>query len=63
MVEIDFSVLSRCCLKQRLPDEDALRREVGALVRERNAVRAVINWRFKTQVALTILHRLYPFDS
>ena len=28
MAEIEFSVLSRSCLKQRLPDEEALRREV-----------------------------------
>ena len=63
MAEIEFSVLSRCCLKQRLPDEDALGREVQALVRERNAARATINWRFKTQDARTKLHRLYPFDS
>ena len=32
MAEIEFSVLSRCCLKQRLPNEEALRREVHALV-------------------------------
>ena len=31
MAEIEFSVLSRSCLKQRLPDEAALRREVQAL--------------------------------
>ena len=63
MAEIEFSVLSRCCLKQRLPDEDALGREVQALVRERNAARATINWRFNTRDARTKLHRLYPFDS
>ena len=63
MAEIEFSVLSRCCLKQRLPDEDALRRETHALVRERNATQATINWRFNTQDARTKLHRLYPFDS
>ena len=63
MAEIGFSVLSRCCLKQRLPGEDALGREVQALVRERNAARVGINWRFKTQDARTKLHRLYPFDS
>ena len=34
MAEIEFSVLSRCCLRQRLPGEDALRREVQALVTE-----------------------------
>ena len=32
MAEIEFSVLSRSCLKQRLPDEEALGREVQALV-------------------------------
>ena len=63
MAEIEFSVLSRCCLKQRLPDEDALGREVQALVRERNAARVGIKWRFKTQDARSKLHRLYPFDS
>ena len=30
MAEIEFSVLSRCCLKQRVPDEPALRREVDS---------------------------------
>ena len=63
MAEIEFSVLSRCCLKQRLPGEDALRQEVQALVTERNAAQASINWRFNTQDARTKLHRLYPFDS
>ena len=63
MAEIEFSVLSRSCLKQRLPDEDALRREVGASVAQRNAAQITINWRFKTQDARTKLHRLYPFDS
>ena len=63
MAEIEFSVLSRCCLRQRLPGEDALRREVQALVTERNAAQAIINWRFNTTDARTKLHRLYPFDS
>ena len=63
MAEIEFSVLSRCCLRQRLPGEDALQREVQALVTERNAAQAVINWQFNTPDARTKLHRLYPFDS
>ena len=63
MAEIEFSVLSRSCLKQRLPDEETLHREVQALVKERNAAQATIQWRFKTQDARTKLHRLYPFDS
>ena len=37
MAEIEFSVLSRSCLRQRVPDEEALGREGQALVRERNA--------------------------
>ena len=63
MAEIEFSVLSRCCLRQRLPGEDALRREVQALVTERNAAQPSINWRSNTPDARTKLHRLYPFDS
>ena len=63
MAEIEFSVLSRSCLRQRVPDQETLGREVQALVRERNAARSIINWRFNTQNARTKLHRLYPFDS
>ena len=63
MAEIEFSVLSRSCLKHGLPDEAALRREVHALVKERNAAQATIQWRFNTRDARTKLHRLYPFDS
>ena len=63
MAEIEFSVLSRSCLRQRIPDQETLGREVQALVRERNAARSIINWRFNTQNARTKLHRLYPFDS
>ena len=63
MAEIEFSVLSRSCLRQRIPDQETLGREVQALVRERNAAQSIINWRFNTQNARTKLHRLYPFDS
>ena len=63
MAEIEFSVLSRCCLKRRLADEETLQREVQALVTERNAAQTTINWQFNTQDARSKLHRLYPFDS
>ena len=63
MAEIEFSVLSRCSLKQRVPDEPALRREVQAPVTERNVARTTINWRFNTHDARGKLHRLYPFNS
>ncbi len=51
MAEIEFSIFSRSCLKQRLPDEDALCREVDALELERNEAQATINWRFSIQDA------------
>ena len=63
MAEIEFSVFSRSCLRQRLPDEESLRREVGALELERNEAQARINWRFCIQDARTKLHRLYPVNS
>ena len=63
MAEIEFSVLSRSCLRQRILDQETLEKEVQALVRERNAAQSIINWRFNTQNARTKLHRLYPFDS
>ena len=61
MAEIEFSVLSRSCLRQRLPDENALRREVQALVKERNAARATINWQFNTRDARAKLPPPLPF--
>ena len=63
MAEIEFSVFSRACLGQRLPDEESLRREVQALEQERNQAQACINWRFGIQDARTKLHRLYPINS
>ena len=45
MAEIEFSVMSRSCLTQRLADEVALRREVQTLVTQRNTAQTTINWR------------------
>ena len=63
MAEIEFSVFSRSCLRQRLPDEESLCREVQALEQERNQAQARINWRFGILDARTKLHRLYPVHS
>jgi len=63
MAEIEFSVLARSCLKRRLPNEATLCREIQALVRERNAAQATINWRFTAQDARVKLHRLYPSNQ
>ena len=63
IAEIEFRVLCRSCLKQRLHDDEALRREVHALVNERSAAQATTRWRFNTKDARTKLYGLYPFDS
>ena len=48
------------CLKGRLGDEETLRRNIGALERERNAAGVTIDWRFRSQDARVKLNRVYP---
>ena len=60
MAEIEFSVLSRACLKGRNPDADALERAITAYETRRNTVWAPINWRFSIHHARTKLRRFYP---
>ena len=59
IAEIEFSVLSRACLKGRNPHEDALQRDISAYQRQRNAAATAINWRFTTKDARTEMRRLY----
>jgi transposase len=60
MAELEFSVLGRQCLDRRIPDQEALRREITAWREARNAARAAVQWRFTVTTARTKLHRLYP---
>ncbi len=60
MAEIEFSVLTRACLQGRNPDELALQRATGIYETERNARKAIIDWRFTTQDARHKLLRFYP---
>ena len=60
MAELELSVLQRQCLRQRLPDREAMEREVAAWVRRRNDQTKRIDWQFTTADARTKLHRLYP---
>jgi hypothetical protein len=60
MAEIEFSVFSRSCLRQRIPDEFTLGRHVGALENERNSRLATVDWHFTCMDARTKLKRLYP---
>lgn len=60
MAEIELSILSRQCLSQRLPDQDAIRRESSAWEEERNNSQSVMDWRFTTKDARIKLKKLYP---
>jgi len=60
MAEIEFSVLSRQGLSERVPDMASMRREVAAWVNQRNAEGGKIDWRFTTKDARINLKRLYP---
>ncbi len=60
MAEIELSVLSRQCLKRRLPDKQTLITEVAAWERSRNNLKVQIDWQFKTDDARIKLKRLYP---
>jgi uncharacterized small protein (DUF1192 family) len=59
MAELDFAVLSRQGLDQRLPDRTTLQREIAAWEAERNKTRATAQWRFTTAQARA-KQRLYP---
>lgn len=60
MAEIELSVLSRQCLKQRIPDQPTLRQEVEAWETHRNTAARTVDWRFTTHDARIKLKRLYP---
>ena len=60
MAEIEFSLLSRQCLRDRMGDRANLTDEVGAWVANRNSLESTMNWQFTTEDARIKLKRLYP---
>lgn len=60
MAEIEFSVLSRLALDQRIPTVSELTRIIGCFEADRNAKAASVNWRFTTADARIKLAHLYP---
>jgi len=60
VAEVELSVLARQCLDRRIPDADALRAEVAAWERDRNAAEVARDWQFTTADARTRLRQLYP---
>jgi hypothetical protein len=60
VAEMELSVLARQCLDRRIPDMGALRREVEAWERRRNAAVVKVDWQFTTADARVKLKKLYP---
>jgi hypothetical protein len=60
MAEIELSVLSRQCLRRRIPDRATLQAEVTAWAARRNAAGGTVDWQFTTADARIKLKRLYP---
>mgnify|MGYP001213867431 FL=1 len=60
IAEVEISVLSRQCLRRRIPNIDALQREVHAWQQPRNTQSTVVDWRFTTDDARGSLKTLYP---
>jgi len=60
VAEMELSVLARQCLDRRIPDLEALRREVAAWVATRNRAVAKVHWQFTTADARVKLKKLYP---
>lgn len=63
MAEIELSILSRQCLKRRLPDEWTLTLEIIAWENQRNQRQAKIHWRFSVDDARRVFREHYPAFS
>jgi DDE superfamily endonuclease len=60
MAESELGVLASQCLDRRIPDKEALSREVAAWQERRNKDHTRADWRFTTADARIKLKRLYP---
>lgn len=60
MIEIEFSVLERQCLDQRVGSEEDLKQKIEAWQQTRNQEKATVNWQFSTPKARKKLARHYP---
>lgn len=60
MAEIEFSILSRQCIADRMEDRTYLTQQIGSWVKQRNEKKSDMQWRFTTQDARIKLRHLYP---
>ena len=59
VIETEFSVLARCCLKRRIPSKEILEEQVLALLKERSDQQIRINWKFSITDARKKMNRHY----
>jgi len=60
IAEIELSVLTKQCLKRRMPDLETVRSETAQWAQQRNAKQKSVDWQFTTDQARIKLKRLYP---
>jgi hypothetical protein len=60
MAEIEIGVLSRQCIKGRIPSAEVLERKIAAWEQRRNTKRCGINWKFTKAKARKVFPSLYP---
>ena len=60
MAEIELSVISKQCLDRRIATQEQLKKEVYALVEERNRTKATVKWIFTKTKARQKPQRHYP---
>lgn len=60
IAEIEISVLSRQCLKGRIPSKEQMVQKVDSWVTDRNKNFKKVNWQFTTTDARIKLKKLYP---
>jgi hypothetical protein len=59
MIEIEFSAISRQCLDRRIATKKQLKKEVLAVVKDREKKEIKINWQFSIETAREKLNRHY----
>ena len=60
MAESELGVLASQCLDRRIPDKQALTKEITVWTADRNKHHAKADWQFTTTDARVKLKRLYP---
>lgn len=59
IIEIEFSALSRLCLKRRIASKELLEKEVMSIIKDREEKKIKIDWQFSKEKAREKLNRHY----